>query len=101
MREQEGDAGPGARDAEPLRPPRGGAKGASDEDGASRVPPPPPASDEEAPVPPPPPSGPPLPPFDNDDEDGGQFYTLDDALDRCGKAGWFQLGMLGFTGLSW
>lgn len=31
----------------------------------------------------------------------GQFYTLDDALDQCGKAGWFQLGMLGFTGLSW
>jgi len=33
--------------------------------------------------------------------DGDGFYTLDEALERCGRFGRFQLGMLGFTGLSW
>jgi len=31
----------------------------------------------------------------------GERYTLDEALDRCGRAGYFQLCMLAFTGLSW
>lgn len=40
------------------------------------------------------------------DEEGGveyegERYTLDDALDRCGRAGYFQICMLAFTGLSW
>jgi hypothetical protein len=31
----------------------------------------------------------------------GERYTLDDALDCCGRAGYFQICMLLFTGMSW
>ena len=34
-------------------------------------------------------------------EDSSERYTLDDALDRCGRAGYAQICMLAFTGLSW
>lgn len=109
MREAEEDAGPGARDiaapaqvsgrdgddAKKLMPAasrsigNGGGTGAGERAPLA-------ASDEES-------GGPPPNDCGGAGIDGfeGEFYTLDDALDRCGKAGWFQLGMLGFTGLSW
>jgi MFS family permease len=89
MSSRGGDAGPGARDA-PARD--AGRANYDREDDATRKLAAPASSDgdEEA--------------ANNgiDAADGADgFFSLDDALDLCGRAGRFQLAMLGFTGLSW